>query len=77
MPNEQREGGDGPADRPRKASWRQVAATMFWALFMIGRKGTWERDGAVVTLPQVVAGALVAALVVILVLVGIVTLALG
>lgn len=60
----------------RKASWRQVASTMFWALFMIGKKGTWERDGATITLGQAVVGALVAGLVVVLILVGLVMFAL-
>ena len=32
---------------------------------MIGKKGTWERDGATVTLPQVVIGAVIATVVVI------------
>lgn len=50
---------------PRKAGIRQVAATLFWGLCMIGKKGTWERDGATVTLPQVVIGAVVATVVVI------------
>ena len=48
-----------PAEPPplvKKAGWRQVAATVFWGLMMIGKKGTWERDGATVTLRQVVLG---------------------
>ena len=40
-------------------------ATMVWGLLMIGKKGTWERDGATVTLRQVVLGALVMTIVVI------------
>ncbi len=43
---------------PRKAGWRQVMATMFWGLLMIGRKGTWERDGATLTRWQILVGAL-------------------
>ena len=46
-------------DALRKAGLRQVIATLFWGLLMIGRKGTWERDGATVTLTQMVIGALV------------------
>lgn len=49
----------------RKAGIRQVMATMLWGLCMIGKKGTWERDGATVTLPQVVIGAVIATVVVI------------
>lgn len=68
------EGGESP--RPRKASWLQVASTMFWALFMIGKKGTWERDGVTITLGQAVVGAIVAGVVVVSILAGLVTLAL-
>ena len=49
----------GTPDAPRKAGLRQVVATLFWGLLMIGRKRTWERDGATVTLTQMVIGALV------------------
>jgi len=38
---------------------------MFWALFMIGRKGTWERDGATISPLQAVVGAIVALIVVV------------
>lgn len=61
---------------PRKASWRQVASTMFWALLMIGKKGTWERDGATITLGQAVVGAVIAGIVVVTILVGLVMFAL-
>jgi len=44
----------------QKASLGQVAATMFWGLCMIGKKGTWERDGVRITLTQAVTGALIA-----------------
>jgi len=54
----------GEAPRAR-ASLRQVAATMFWGLLMIGRKGTWERNGAVVSLKQVVIGAIIAGVLVV------------
>ena len=43
----------------KKASIRQVAATIFFGLFAIGKKNTWQKDGATVTLFQVVVGALV------------------
>ena len=57
-----------PPDKPpvaKKAGAGQVMATMFWGLLMIGKKGTWERDGATVTLRQVVMGALIMTIVVI------------
>lgn len=53
----------------KKAGLRQVMATMFWGLLMIGKKGTWERDGATLTLKQVLAGALIMTLLVIAILV--------
>lgn len=62
---------------PRKAGTRQVIATMFWGLCMIGKKGTWERNGATVTLRQVVVGAVITACVVITVLVLLVRFAAG
>lgn len=62
---------------PRKAGTRQVIATMFWGLCMIGKKGTWERDGVTLTPLQVVAGALVTTLVVIGLLLLLVRMAVG
>ena len=50
---------------------------MFWALLMIGKKGTWERDGARVTLGQAVAGGLIMGVLVVLALIGLVRLAVG
>jgi len=61
----------------RKASLGQVAATMFWGLIMIGKRGTWERDGATITLKQAIIGAVVAGCVVVFVLVLLVRLAVG
>ncbi len=55
---------------------RQVASTMFWGLLMIGKKGTWEKDGAIISLPQAIVGAVVAGIVVVLLLIGIVSLVL-
>jgi len=65
-------------ERPaqKKAGIMQVASTMFWALFMIGKRGTWERDGATITMAQAVVGAVVAGIVVILILVSLVWFAL-
>ncbi len=62
--------------KERKASIGQVAATMFWALFMIGRKGTWEREGAVITLPQAIVGGVLGVVVLIATLMLIVSLVL-
>jgi hypothetical protein len=49
----------------KKAGWRQVMATMFWGLMMIGKKGTWERDGATLSMRQVIGGALIMTVIVI------------
>lgn len=72
-----RNGAAGTAESPagKKAGIRQVAATIFFALFAIGKRNTWHRDGATVTLFQVVVGALVGSVVVIAALVTIVMLA--
>lgn len=59
----------------RKASPLQVAATMFWALFAIGRKDTWHKDGATITLFQAVVGAFVGLVVIVALLILLVTLA--
>ncbi|MBM3395549.1 MAG: DUF2970 domain-containing protein [Betaproteobacteria bacterium] len=61
---------DAANDAPtKKATLGQVAATMFWALFMIGKKGTWERDGATLTKTQVVVGGIVMCVIVVAILV--------
>ncbi len=65
-----------PAAVPQKAGLAQVIATMFWGLCMIGKKGTWERNGATLTMGQVIVGALVMTVVVIAILVLLVKLAL-
>lgn len=56
----------------KKAGCLQVARTVFWGLFMIGRKGTWEKDGAVVSLPQILVGAFIGLILVLAILIGIV-----
>lgn len=61
----------------KKAGATQVIATMFWGLCMIGKKGTWERDGAIVTMPQVIIGALIMTVIVIGILLLLVKFALG
>jgi len=63
--------------RVKNAGLLQVAATMFWGLCMIGKKGTWELDGAVVTLRQVVIGAVITTLIVIALLVLLVRIAIA
>jgi len=69
------EGSEGSA-ADRKAGILQVASTMFWALFMIGKRGTWEKDGATITMTQAVVGAVVAGIVVVAILVALVYFAL-
>lgn len=64
-----------PAPSAKKASLGQVATTMFWALCMIGKKGTWERDGIKISLKQAVIGAVIAGVVVVSVLILLVRLA--
>ena len=58
-----------------RASALQVATTMFWALFAIGRKNTWQKDGATITLFQAVVGAFVGLVVIVALLILLVTLA--
>jgi len=59
----------------KKAGIRQVAATIFFALIAIGKKNTWQKDGATVTLFQVVFGALIGFALLLAVLITLVTLA--
>lgn len=59
----------------KKAGLRQVAATIFFGLLMVGRKDTWHRDGATVTFAQVVVGAFVGLAVVVVLLASFVLLA--
>jgi len=61
--------GNREVTPPRKASPLQVAATMFWALFAIGRRNTWHKDGATITLFQAVVGAFVGLIVIVTLLV--------
>lgn len=58
-----------------KAGPLQVAATMFCGIFAIGAKGTWHRAGATVTFRQVIIGAALTLLVLILILAALVALA--
>lgn len=57
-----------PEAAGKKAGWSQVMATMFWGLMMIGKKGTWERDGATLSMRQVIVGALIMTAIVIAIL---------
>lgn len=54
-----------PPPRKPRASIAQVAATIFFGLFAIGKKNTWQKDGATVTPVQIVVGALIGLLVVV------------
>ncbi len=53
----------------KKAGIGQVAATIFFGLLMIGRKDTWQKDGATVSVAQVVVGAFIGLAVLIAILV--------
>lgn len=70
---------DDASNKPaaKKASLSQVAATMFWGMVMIGKRGTWERNGATITLKQAVIGALIAGCVVVFLLVMLVRMVVG
>lgn len=60
MPNEK---------APRKAGPWQVATTIFWALFAIGKKNTWKKDGATVTPFQIVVGAFIGLVILVVLLI--------
>lgn len=61
------------AEAPRKrAGLGQVAATIFFGLLMVGRKDTWQKEGATVSFGQVVVGSFVGLAVVIVILVALV-----
>ena len=64
-----------PLPPTRRASIFQVIATMFCGIFAIGAKGTWQKNGATVTIPQVIIAAAITLIVLVLVLVAIVKLA--
>ncbi len=54
------EGGSPEVEqRTKRAGVAQVAKTLVFGLFAIGMKGTWEREGVRVTPGQIVVGALV------------------
>ncbi|MBX9903110.1 MAG: DUF2970 domain-containing protein [Burkholderiales bacterium] len=58
----------------RRASIFQVFATMFCGIFAIGAKGTWQKDGATITITQVIIAAAITLIVLVLGLVAIVKL---
>ncbi len=55
----------GKRQAGRRAGVGQVAATIFFALFAIGKKNTWEKDGVTVSMAQVVIGAILGSVIVI------------
>lgn len=55
--------------KPRRAGPLQVAKTMFFGLFAIGMKGTLEKDGVKVTPGQIVVGAVIGGIVLVLTIV--------
>lgn len=59
--------------RETKASVAQVAATIFFGLFAIGKMNTWKKDGVTVTPLQVIVGALVGLIIVLIALISLVT----
>jgi hypothetical protein len=59
----------------KRAGIRQVAATIFFALFAIGKKNTWQKDGATVTMTQIIVGAIIGFAILLAILIGLVTLA--
>lgn len=66
---------DPEQDRPapkRRAGPLQVAKTVFFGLFAIGMKGTWEKEGVQVTPGQIVVAALIGGVVLVAVIITIV-----
>lgn len=61
----------GPSGPTRRAGPLTVARIMIAALFMIGRKGTWEKDGpgARLTPSQIIVGAVIGGIVLVILLV--------
>ena len=57
---------------PRKAGLFQVAKTMFFGLFAIGMKGTIEKNGAKVTPAQIVIGAFIGGVVLVILIITVV-----
>lgn len=76
LPDRDAAANDSTSHAPvHKAGPLQVAATMFCGIFAIGAKGTWHRAGATVTFRQVIIGAALTLLVLILILAALVALA--
>ncbi len=72
--------GDDPkpvaAPAPRRAGPLQVAKTLVFGLFAIGMKGTWEKDGVRVTPGQIVVGALIGGVLLVVAIISLVRLVL-
>ncbi len=75
-PGHDKQSDDGTNAPPRRAGLLQVAKTLFFGLFAVGMKGTWNKDGVQVTPGQIVAGAIAGGVLLILALVMIVRLVL-
>jgi hypothetical protein len=56
----------------RRAGPLQVAKTVFFGLFAIGMKGTWEKEGVQVTPGQIVVAALIGGVLLVAVLITVV-----
>ena len=69
IPSESPSDGDKPP--VRKAGVLQVAKTLFFVLLMIGKKKTWEQggEGARMTPAQIVVGAIIGGIVLIVLLI--------
>ena len=61
---------DREAFPPRRPGFLQVAKTIFFGLLMIGKRATWERGGAGagMTSAQIVAGAIIGGIAVVVAL---------
>jgi len=70
---------DDPEPRARRVGPLAVAKTIFFGLLMIGKRGTWERNGigAQMTPRQIVVGAVVGGIVLVALLLLIVRIAIG
>ena len=71
------EGGSPEAtQKAKRAGVAQVAKTLVFGLFAIGMKGTWEKDGVRVTPGQIVVGALIGGVLLVVAIISLVRLVL-
>ena len=71
------EGGSPEVEqRTKRAGVAQVAKTLVFGLFAIGMKGTWEKDGVRVTPGQIVVGALIGGVLLVVAIISLVRLVL-